>query len=40
MPAPPELPESDDVTRLMTAAAGGDREAVDELLPVVYDQAP
>jgi hypothetical protein len=27
-----------DVTRLLEAAAAGDRRAADELLPVVYDE--
>jgi RNA polymerase sigma factor (TIGR02999 family) len=35
---PPEPTDPKDVTRLMAAAAGGDRDAADQLLPVVYDQ--
>lgn len=33
-----EMPESPDVTRLLTDLAGGDREAMDRLLPAVYEQ--
>ena len=36
MPLPP--PEPQDVTLLMSAAAGGDKAAADRLLPLVYDQ--
>jgi RNA polymerase sigma factor (TIGR02999 family) len=35
---PPTRPQSDDVTLLMAAAAGGDKSAADRLLPLVYDQ--
>jgi len=35
---PPEPTDPPDVTRLIEAAAGGDREAADRLLPVVYEQ--
>ncbi len=38
MPVSPDPPDSDEVSRLMAAAAGGGRDAVDGLLPVVYDQ--
>ena len=32
------MDETGDVTRLLTAMAGGDRAAFDELLPLVYDR--
>ena len=35
---PRERPDTSDATRLLTAAAGGDRAAADRLLPLVYEQ--
>lgn len=35
---PPETPDPEDVSRFVAAASAGDREAVDGLLPVVYEQ--
>jgi RNA polymerase sigma factor (TIGR02999 family) len=35
---PPDPPNPGDATLLMTRAAGGDRVAADQLLPLVYDQ--
>jgi RNA polymerase sigma factor (TIGR02999 family) len=33
-----ENPEPSDATRLLLAAAGGDKQAADQLLPLVYEQ--
>jgi RNA polymerase sigma factor (TIGR02999 family) len=35
---PPTTPEPEDATRWLLAAAGGDKEAADRLLPLVYEQ--
>lgn len=35
---PPTSPQPEDATRLLVAAVGGDKEAADRLLPLVYDQ--
>lgn len=37
-PMPPEPASHSDASRLMSAAAGGDRAAADQLLPLVYEQ--
>lgn len=34
----PQPPDSEDVTHLLAAASGGDRDAADGLLPILYEQ--